>query len=97
MRLSLKQLKSLSVETVSGVALGHVHDVVLQTDGQLVAQYIVKSSMIRGNEYVVSRDQVVRFEEKRLVVDDTVSATNESPDTKSSTIRISPKPIAMRE
>ncbi|MEK7084489.1 MAG: PRC-barrel domain-containing protein [Patescibacteria group bacterium] len=72
MRLTLTQLKHLSVETVSGVKLGRVHDVVFEIDGQLVAQYLVRRPLLGGALYRISRDQVVRFEEHRLIVDDGV-------------------------
>ncbi len=70
MRLTFKQIKSLHVETESGVLLGHVHDIVFEVEGQLVAQYIVRPSMLSSKEFFVSRDQIVRFEEKKMIVDD---------------------------
>jgi len=73
MRINFKQLKVLDVETVSGLALGHIYDIVFEIEGQLVAQYIVKPSIISSKEYLVSRDQIVRFEKNRIIVDDNVS------------------------
>lgn len=96
MRLTLKQLKSLQVQTQSGTTLGHVSDVVFETSGQMVAQYVVKSSMIGGTECLVNRDQVVRFEEKKMIVDDAVAKKEEKKESKK-TIHITPKPVAMRE
>ena len=96
MRLTVKQLKSLSVSTQSGVLLGHIHDIVVDSSGQLVVQYMVKSSLIGGVEYLVSRDQIVRFEEKRIIVDDSFSAERHKEERKKS-MRVSPKPVAMRE
>ncbi len=72
MRLTLKQLKHYSVETVSGVKLGHVSDIVLDTDGQMIAQYEVKESIISAKEYLIGRDQIARFEDKKIIVDDNV-------------------------
>lgn len=96
-RLTYKQLKGLSVETVSGSVLGHVHDLVLEMDGQLVAQYVVRASVLRGQEYLVSRDQVVRFEVGRLVVDDSVrQAEGRSSDIRKK-ISLQPEPLAMRD
>ncbi|HYE59756.1 MAG TPA: PRC-barrel domain-containing protein [Candidatus Kapabacteria bacterium] len=70
MLIQLKQLQHLSVETVSGTKLGKIHDIVFELDGQLIAQYMVKSSVIARDMYVISRDQVVRFEQDKLIVDD---------------------------
>ncbi len=96
MRISYKQLKSLTVETVSGTKLGHVHDLILDTDGQLVAQYDVKSAIIAGKEYLVGRDQVVSITADKLIVDDTIRpAVAESVEKRE--LGISPDPVAMRK
>ena len=96
MRFSLRDLKKWTVKTVSGQKLGHVSDVVVETEGQLIAQYLVKEAMIGGAMYTVSRDQVVRFEERTLVVDDAVARDNESEVTKTPPIPDA-EPVAMRE
>lgn len=96
MRLTIKQLKQLSVQTISGMVLGHVHDVIFEIEGQLVAQYIVRPSLVSRNEYVINRDQVVRFEAERLLVDDSVSAASAPADDVKG-IGVSPNPIAMRD
>ena len=72
MRLSFKKIKQLSVETASGIKLGRVSDIVLEIDGQLVAQYVVKHSIISNKTYLISRDQIVRFEDKKIIIDDNV-------------------------
>lgn len=72
MRFDLKILKNLSVETQSGTKLGNVYDLVLETSGQMIAQYLVKLSVMSRTVYRISRDQVVKFTEKKLVVDDGV-------------------------
>ena len=41
--------------------MGKIKDIVFEIDGQLIAQYIVKSSMIGGKEDIINRDQVVNF------------------------------------
>ena len=72
MRIHLSELKRLSVETKSGNVLGKIKDIVFEIDGQLIAQYIVKSSMIGGKEYIINRDQVVNFKDGKMIVDDSV-------------------------
>lgn len=71
MRLNFKQLKKLPVETMSGTRIGKVQDIVMDLDDHGVVQYIVKSSL-GSEEYTIGRDQIARFEEKRIVVYDTV-------------------------
>lgn len=96
MRLTLKQLKGLQVETVSGLSLGHVHDLVFELDGQLIAQYLAKPTLISQKEYCIGRDQVVRFEEKKLIVDDTVRPAATGGETKKK-LAVMPEPVATRE
>ena len=69
----MTQLKKMGVETVSGVKLGRVCDAVFETDGQSVLQYEVCGCCWFGKNYLISNGQVVRFEEKRMIVEDTVT------------------------
>ena len=72
MRIALKQLKKMTVETLSGTKLGKVQDVIMDIDEQTVVQYQVKHTGISGSDYLINRDQIARFEEKKIVVYDTV-------------------------
>lgn len=96
MRLHLKQLKSLTVRTVSGIALGRVQDVIFETDGQLVAQYRIKSSVLSPKEYLVSRDQIVRIDAEAMLVDDAVAKETQAANPVKRA-PISPEPLAMRK
>ena len=71
MRLSFKQLKKMPVRTMSDALLGKVSDIIFDTNGQEIIQYEVRSSSIGGEVYLISRDQVARFEDKKMVVYDT--------------------------
>ena len=111
MLLNFKNLKKLPVETASGIKLGHIADIILEIDGQLVAQYLVKHSIISGKEYLISRDQIIRFEDNpstsfdyaqdkslrinKIIVDDNVEKAENKIQTKES--NISPEPISMRK
>lgn len=103
MRLSFKKIKQASVETVSGVKLGHVSDIIFEIDGQLIVQYIVKHSMLISKEYTISRDQIVRFEDKKIIVDDNVEKAKQksrnmiqtSDFTSGKNTPINPEPISM--
>ena len=95
MRVTLKQLKNLEVETVSGTHLGKIFDIVFEIDGQLVAQYEVKSSILSTKKYLISRDQLVRFESEKIIVDDNVGEiANKKEEEK---IIAKPEPVAMIE
>lgn len=96
MRLSLKQLRALHVETVSGASLGHVHELVFEIDGQLIVQYAVRSSLLSNKEYLIGRDQIVRFEEKKMIVDDAVRPIAIDGEKRKFPVA-APKPVAMRE
>ena len=95
MRISLKQLKKCSVETTSGIVLGHVVDVEMETEGQTVMNYHVRRFPVGGDGYIISRNQVVRFEEKKLIVDDGVGKEIIAP--KVTAVPAGPEVAAMRE
>ena len=96
MQLNLKQLKHLSVETASGAKLGHIHDLILQTDGQMIAQYLVKPSVLGAQKYLISRDQILRFTEEKIIVED--NAVNEKEaEPAESQAKAAPEPATTRE
>ncbi len=96
MRLSYKALKKCSVETLSGTVIGHITDIIIASEGQEIIQYQVKHSKFGGSVYLISRDQVVRFEEKKMVVYDT-ALPNELRKGVKEGIPITPEPAVMRE
>ena len=95
MRMTLVQLKRLSIETVSGIVLGRVQDIVCELDGQLIVQYLVASSRWSRRVYTISRDQVVRFEPKKMIVDDNTVRAADAEKRRAQVAE--PEPVAMRE
>lgn len=95
MRISLKQLENLKVETVLGKRLGKIFDIVFEIDGQLITQYSVKPSAWSTKVYLISRDQVVHFEKDKLVVDDSV-VREKILAVAESKVTTSPTPAVMR-
>lgn len=71
MRILHSALKKLRVETVLGIYLGRVRDIELDAESHLVVRYIVKK-WTNSAEYLIHRNQIVRIEEKRMVVEDAV-------------------------
>jgi len=71
MRFSLVQLKKMIVETESGMRLGRVFNIIFDTEGQDVLQYEV-GNYFNKNQYLVNRGQVVKFEEGKMIVEDSV-------------------------
>lgn len=87
MRINYKRLKLLPVQTKSGIKLGSIKDLMLETEGQNVLHYEV-GGMI-GKKYLVSREQVISIDDKKMVVEDNVElvgangrspSVNQSPD-----------------
>jgi sporulation protein YlmC with PRC-barrel domain len=97
MRLSLKQLKKYSFETLSGTKLGKAFDLIFDIDSQSIVQYIVKPSMISSDEYLINRDQVIKFEKEKIIVDDNVSAEKSEAKSQKNQKNRSPEPVAMRK
>lgn len=93
--MSLKQLKKMTVETLSGTKLGKVQDIIFDIDGQMVVQYEVRHTGISGSDYIIHRDQVVKFEEKKMIVYDTV--LKQSEKNRISPMKVIPEAgVAMR-
>ncbi len=93
MKISLRQLKNMRVETELGLSLGRVKDVVMQTDGQHVEQYIV--GKIFGEGFVISRDHIVRFEKDKMIVEDSVVTEHKKIEHKKSGHH--PEAVVMRD
>ncbi len=94
--MTFSQYKHLSVETVSGTVLGKISDIVLESNGQLVAQYIVKGSLLGGQLYTLNRDQVIRITTNKMIVDDSVVKDIDTSKSISAS-SIQPQPVAMRK
>lgn len=81
MRLPLSQFKKMSVETLSGTKLGKVQEVIMDIQNQMVVQYEVKASGLAKENYLINRDQIARFEIKKIIVYDTVLSKKEKKFT----------------
>jgi sporulation protein YlmC with PRC-barrel domain len=99
-RVSFRELKKMTVETASGKLLGKVSNLVLEMDGQLIAQYIVKPSMTQASgwkseKYMISRDQIIRLEEKKIIVSDGAADQKIQGGEGGKKLGISAEPIVM--
>jgi uncharacterized protein YrrD len=103
MRLSFSKLKKLRVETKSGVHLGSVHDVVFDIDSHIILQYKVRNFVIGKTDYIINREQVISFDDNKIVVEDNISKEEKTnpPTLKLRRTRkkidISPEPLVVRE
>lgn len=92
MRMSYTQLKRLPVETADGRMVGHVCDLELEIDGQLVAAYMVRKHRLYP-AVRIGRDEVIIITSKKMVVDNRVSAQE---NAFSSSPISNPEPVIMR-
>jgi len=72
MRITFSQLKKLKIETKSGQMLGKISDIIFDVEGQSAAQYLVKGSVVSTKKYLISRSQVIKIDEEKMIVDDNV-------------------------
>ncbi|MBI2436277.1 MAG: PRC-barrel domain-containing protein [Candidatus Magasanikbacteria bacterium] len=93
MRISLKQLKKMSVETQSGVVLGVMKDMVFDVDTQSIIQYEVGSLL--GETVLIAPSQIVRFEQHKVIVEDTVRKVSSISQMKK--VVSGADPVMMRE
>lgn len=63
-------LKNLKVQTKSGVNLGNVRNVVLDTEDQIIWQYEVGNLL--SKRYLISPSQIISIDNQKMVVEDNV-------------------------
>lgn len=77
MRLSLRDLHNLPVETPSGASIGRLVDVEIDVDEQTIRTYHVRSRTLIpglfGQKLLIDRSQVVSLTKEKLIVDDAVA------------------------
>ena len=86
MRLTSTLLRRLTVKTISGEVLGKIKSWEIDTEDQIIVQYVVSSSPIRGRKFLIHRGQVKSFSDTEMIVDDSVVRDAKPPR------RIIPKP-----
>lgn len=94
MRITLSQFKKLKVETKSGQTLGKVYDLVFDVEGQSVVQYFVRQT-IMSEKYLISRNQVISINDKKMVVEDSVKKIENESEMERGSVDVSP--VAMRK
>lgn len=80
MFLSHDQIIGLPVETQSGRRLGKIHGLIIESGGQNVQQYSVKTAgvaLVFAKNLLVGREQVVSLDEEKMVVEDSAAAGEE--------------------
>lgn len=70
MKLACSQVLKMHVYTASGKHVGKVKDISYDIDTGMVIEYLV-ASLLQKN-HIIAREQVVRYEKDRLVVEDRV-------------------------
>lgn len=97
MRLTLTQLKKLSVQTKSGAFLGKVKNIIFETEGQTVLQYEIGE--VFGKKYLVSREQVISIDDEKIIVEDGIINVGASRDLPviGKKMNVDPEGVTMRE
>jgi len=72
-----KNLISLPVFTQSGVSLGKISDVEIETESQAILRYVVKKNFF-DQPLLIHRDQVISINAKSMVVEDAVVKEKEA-------------------
>lgn len=75
MLLSFSRLKNLPVFTQSGLRLGQVSDLEIDTDSQSILRYIVQRGRLVGRfqePLLIHRRQVVSISQEKMMVEDAV-------------------------
>lgn len=95
MQTSYNEIKNKIVQTVSGIKLGKVCNIQINTEEQFIIHYEVKTKVFSKDRLLISRGQIVRFENDKIIVDDNVK--QEKTPVEKPSIEMTTEPIAMRE
>lgn len=79
MKLACSQVLKMHVYTTSGKHVGKVKDISFDLDTGLVREYLVSSLLQKT--HTIAREQVVRYEEEKLIVEDRVLIDSEEEGT----------------
>lgn len=72
MRLSLKKIIDLSVETEMGENLGKIIDLNLDINNHAVVEYVLQIGILKRQKLLIKPIQVVKITNEKMIVDDTV-------------------------
>jgi len=64
------KLIKLKVQTKLGFGLGIIKNIIFDTESREILQYEVGG--LFGKKYLISRDQVISIDNKKMIVDDSV-------------------------
>lgn len=93
MKLACSKILKMHVYTTSGTHMGKVKDISFDIDTGMVVEYLVNSLLYKT--YVIAREQVVRYEEDRIIVEDRV--LNDTGEKKVTIPLTPPNPIGLLE
>lgn len=79
MIINLATLLKLPVYTESGIKLGKIFDLEMDTENQMVLRYLVRPNFISMQRFLIQSAQVKEITSEKMVVDDAaVAETNQS-------------------
>lgn len=85
MYINEQKLIHLPVFTESGEKLGHVVDIEIDLEAHVIRKYIV-GTRFRKDTYLVTPAQILKIDDKQIVVEDTVSKVPEESSEKKSVV-----------
>jgi len=95
MQTSYHKIKNKSVETKSGTKLGKVCNILIDTESDFITHYEVKTKLLSGKNLLISRDQIIKHEPDKIIVDDNIKQEDNEENEQAK--NITPEPVAMRE
>jgi len=90
MIINYKKLKSLQVETKSGMKIGKIHDVEIDIDTNGIVKYLITEGLFT-TDLIVSPEQVISITEKKVVVEDNISSEDVTIEAES---KLNPKIVS---
>jgi uncharacterized protein YrrD len=74
MLMDFKTLRDLPVETETGLMLGHVHDIIVETNSLVIKQIAVNHHklIMLDDDILISTEQIISVTEQKIVVADNI-------------------------
>lgn len=100
MLLNFSHLKNLPVFTQSGLHLGHVSDLEIDTESQSVLRYLVQRGRLIGRfqePLLIHRHQVISISPEKIVVEDAVIKLAEGEKSREKVPQPAPSGVSARQ
>ena len=70
MKINVKQVIGLPVETQTGISLGKVVGINLEITSHVVNEYVVRHGFLNSQEFLIKPIQIISISQEKMIVED---------------------------